>query len=171
MRYISFIILLQIVCASTIFSQTSFVIDSICIQQLKIKDTNVYNYLEKELVRHKIKEDTLFLSFDSIGINQKRLKSDNKEYWYILDGENYNTNMRVFNYVGFVHINNICILIREDYGQYSKYMFDCEDTISYFYYYKDLSVKFPAYHAGSDVELVYKISKKRNNRYVIKRIN
>ena len=152
MKYI--ILILQIGLSSLIFAQTSCIVrDSVRIQSLKIK------------------EYTLFLSFDSIGINKKRLKSNYKEYWYLIGSENYNTNMRIFNYVGFVRINNICILIREGYGHYSKYMFKSEDTSRNFYYYKDLSVKFPAYYVGSDVELVYKISKKRNNRYIIKKIN
>ena len=174
MRYISFIILLQIVCASTIFSQTSFVIDSIYIQQLKIKDTNVYNYLENELTKLNVKDidDTLFLFFYKKGMGEKHRKYENEEYWGILGSENYNEELRTSKFAGYLQINNIIIMLEGDYGTCSKYMFEPTGIIHKFYYQrmKDVSVDFPTiYRIGSDVVLEYKVIRKKSNKFKFKK--
>ncbi len=156
------LIILQILISGLIIAQDlSIKHDSVCLQYLTLKNDNSYKYLKKELIKNKIKNDTLILSI----YNTER----REVILYLCGGENYNSSLRVFSFTGYLYINEVYILVRDENILNVKDMFCGNNKINCFYYYKDETVAFPAIVVGSKIELNYKVLMKKNNKIIFRR--
>lgn len=167
---ICILIILNILIFEQIIAQKSLIKnDSVCLPYLTLKSKAAHKYLEKELIKNKIIKDTLILSTYNTGQNVKVDEYDKKIMIYLCGAENYNSSLRIFDFIGYLYINEVYILVHDENISYVKNMFKSNDTVNCFYYNIDETVILPAIVVGSDIELIYKVKNNNKNNFIFRR--
>lgn len=162
------LLLLQVFSSGFIIAQNSSVrIDSICLPNLALEDEAIYNYIEKELLKNKIYNDTLFLYLDNIYKKNKDETYKNKLSLRIKGGENYLWNIKVSTNEGYFYVNNVCIIVRRIELEENIKLFKYKNNDCKYFSYSHKPDFMPAYCIGSDISLNYYIKIRSDNKIKI----
>lgn len=154
-----FLIYCQILAQSSTLSW-----DSICLNNLKFRNYDALRYVEKELLKSSVRNDTLFLSVYNLYKIGKDEISDKNFLLYLSGSENYDSYVKDMNCKGYLYIDIVCIIVKSSDRLDKLNMFEYNDSICKFFNYKFEKGHVLPLVVGSKINLVYKVKLKNTNK-------
>jgi hypothetical protein len=164
------LIVSQILIYSQILAQSStYSCDSICLNSLKFKNYEALRYVENEILKNSIRQDTLFLSIYNLEKIGKDEISEKNFLFYLSGSENYDSYVKDMNCKGYIYIDSVCLIVIDSEQLNKLNMFECKDSACKYFNYKFKKGRTLPLIVGSRIELVYKVKLKNKNKIKFRR--